>query len=389
MSTTTSDTSAIDEVRETNSTTQSLTSSVVSFFITFLVFMILVFSQFSLGGAILYWSKLAESNILPTEDKCFPYTNNKPNIEAITSNIFINNSNGKTESMKINFPYDNKNSKNTILDLLREMKEKPNPSNITHYFISIIEKLISFDYSAFNMFFNFFNNLPEIITIMFGPFVSAFYAAIVFLCSIFYFIYLWFSQMSWFFKQNNSSKNETPKWGDVTLLDPVNYSISLGKIFLFCIVFIFVAVIALPIIPLFCIVWCLASLFSYNSVMYNKNTTILTIIKEVLKNYKVTITTIVSLFLILSVFANFGTIPGGVSIFIVMLIYWGIISIDIFKPIPPENLSPYIEVEQAKKTCKIVEPKEHGFLYNLVFGQNGGSQLVRDLKKLNKKLNNN
>lgn len=384
MSTTT-DTSAIDEVRETNTTPQSLTSSIVSFFITFLVFLILVLSQFSLGGVILYWSKLAESNILPTEDKCFPYTNNKPNISPITSNIFIHNSGGETESMKINFPYYNKNSKNTILDLLREMKEKPNPSNITHYFIAIIEKLISFNYAAFNTFFNFFNTLPEIVTIIFGPIVSAFYSAIVFLCSIFYFIYLWFSQMSWFFKQNNSGKNEIPKWVDATLLDPLNYSISLGKIFLFCILFIFVFIFALPIIPLVCISWTLLSLFGYNSIMYNKTTTIVTIIKEVLKNYKVTITTIVSLFLILSVFTNFGSIAGGVSILIVVLIYWGIISIDIFKPINPENLSPYIEVEQAKKTCKIVEPKEHGFLYNLVFGQNGGSQLVKDLKKLNKK----
>lgn len=190
--------------------------------------------------------------------------------------------------------------------------------------------------------------------------------------------------MSWFFKQNNANKNDIANWVDSTLFDPVNYSIGFGKVFLFCILFIFVFIFALPIIPFVCISWTLLSLFGYNSVMYNKTTTVITIIQEVLKNYKVTITTIISLFLILSVFTNFGGMAGAISVFIVILVYWGIISIDIFKPINPENLSPYIEVEQAKKTCKIVEPKEHGFLYNLVFGQNGGAQLVKDLKKFKK-----
>jgi hypothetical protein len=388
---TTSDTSAIDEKKDTDTEKKSLTSIIVNFILTFFIFVLLILSQFSLGGVILYWSKLAESNILPTEDTCFPYTDNEPNIQPIKSNIFSIDYDGELQSVKINFPYDKMNSKNSIIDILRRMKGwMPPPSNIVFYFVSILENMFAFNYGAFNTFLNFFNNAPETVTIILGPILTALYASIVFICSVIYFIYLWFSQMSWFFKQNTAEKTEMPKWGDVSFTDPVNYMTAFGKVLLFSIIFMFIFMSALPVVPLFCLAWTILSMLGYKSVIANKNTNVFTIIKGVLKNYKISITTIISIFLIISIFGNFGPIAGGITAFILILVYSGKIATDMFKPFAPENLSPYINVEQAKKTCKMAEPKKHGFLYNLIFGQKGGSsQLLKDLKKMNKKLNTN
>ena len=70
-----------------------------------------------------------------------------------------------------------------------------------------------------------------------------------------------------------------------------------------------------------------------------------------------------------------------------LFIYFGIITIDIFKPISKENLSPEVSYEQAKKTCSFKEPSKdkHGLFYHLLFGQNGGS-ITKELKNISKKL---
>ena len=97
---------------------------------------------------------------------------------------------------------------------------------------------------------------------------------------------------------------------------------------------------------------------------------------------------ILSVFIVLSAFSNLGKIPGVFSIVTLFLIYWGIISIDIFKPIAKDNLSQLVGYKQAKKMCSSdIKPKEkHGLLYNLIFGQKGGNNITKDLKKIGKEL---
>jgi hypothetical protein len=73
-----------------------------------------------------------------------------------------------------------------------------------------------------------------------------------------------------------------------------------------------------------------------------------------------------------------------------MLIYWGIITIDIFKPITKENLSPLSSYKQAKKTCsndikeKVTE--KHGVLYNMLFGGKREENITKELRNLSKNL---
>ena len=124
-------------------------------------------------------------------------------------------------------------------------------------------------------------------------------------------------------------------------------------------------------------------------VMNEKAANCLTIVKEFFKQYKVTMMSIFSFFVIISAFANLGTIPGVFSIITLALIYWGVISIDLFKAANEDRFTKMSSFEQAKKVCNFKDAanEKHGLLYNLVFGkQSGGGNITKELKKLGKKL---
>jgi hypothetical protein len=110
-------------------------------------------------------------------------------------------------------------------------------------------------------------------------------------------------------------------------------------------------------------------------------------ITQILKHYKLSFVTAISIFIILLAFSNLGVVPGIFSIITVGLIYWGIIGIDIFYSVKETNLSQSVSYAQAVKKCLGVDKnaKKHGFLYDLAFGQKGGN-LSKHLKKIGKNL---
>ena len=66
-----------------------ITKNTISNYILSLLIIILgVVSYFFLSGLILYASKVAQSNILPTNENCMPFTNESPEIPEIFTNIF-------------------------------------------------------------------------------------------------------------------------------------------------------------------------------------------------------------------------------------------------------------------------------------------------------------
>lgn len=79
---------------------------------------------FSCSGLILYGCKLAQSNILPTNIHCSPYTDTKPNIQPIETNIFTTMFTKPQMSMKLKFPHNEYNASNKILDMFYEYKTK-------------------------------------------------------------------------------------------------------------------------------------------------------------------------------------------------------------------------------------------------------------------------
>jgi len=383
-----SDTSAIDEKKiddSTNSAT-SFASSIQGFVISLLTIIIIIILYFSSSSLILFLCKLAQTNVLPTEPNCAPYTDNKPNIEKIQTNIFTTFTDPEM-SMKLEIPYDEKNSKFAIIDMFKEYKDKPSSNFLANYFISIIESILQFDYSAVNTIMNFLNGMPESLIIGLGPIIVGFLFAFGVLFNALYFIYLWFANMYWFFKTNSNDTGEgKPTWEDVTLITPFDWASSIGLVILFIILF-FVAFPFISFIPFVTIFYCFFSCLLYKGILNGKSITALTIIKEVLKYYKITIVSIISVFLVLLAFSKLGTVPGVFSIITVLCIYWGVISIDIFKPISETNLSTSVSYDQAKKTCsaKPASKESHGFLYNLLLGQKGGN-ITKELKKIGKNL---
>jgi len=346
----------------------------------FIIICVLVI-YYIFGGLVLWCCKLAQSNILPTDIESFPYTESQPNIQPISTNIFTTYSDPPT-SMKLNIPYDKNNSKNIIIDILRNYKNEPFSSSTGNFFVSIIEGLLSFNYSSLNLFFNLLNYLPEPLILVIGPIVTTIFTTIIFLLDHFYLLYLWFVNMGWFFKQNeNTEANHKPVWREVTLLDPVNYGGSIVMIILFLCLF-WGLLATLPFLPLFTVCWTLLSTLLYKGSLNQKPIGPGGVVKDVFKYYKVLIMSVFSFFIVTSAFANLGSMPGLFCLLTLFLIIFGVITIDTFHSTPETNLTALVSNDQAKKTrsSNNSDKSKHGLLYELLFHQNGGKQMIKEIK---------
>lgn len=392
MSDTNSDTSAIDQAQQqqnsSSTSSTSFASQIAGFIKSLIAIIIVILLYFSSSGLILFVCKLAQSNILPTDDLCSPYTDTKPNVQQIKTNIFSTNTDPPM-SMKMEFPYNDYNSANKVLDMFRDYKEKPRSNFLANYFISITETLINFNYSAINAVMNGVNEMvPESLIVFLGPIFVGFLSGIMLIINQLYFIYLWFAKMGWFFKTNTSDVGDKgPNWQDVTLASPFDWCMGFWLVILF-IVLLFFGLPLLAFIPTMSFFWCVFSSILYKSQMNGKNIGSFTVVKDIFKYYKLSIVGLISFFVISLAFSNLGVIPGVFSIVTVLLIYFGIIAIDIFKPIPETNLTPVVSYNQANKTCSNlgVKKEKHGLLYRLLIGQNGGGNITKQLKSINKKL---
>ena len=147
MSDTTSDTSAIDNKKqeeESSSNSATFASNIVSFITSVISIFIVILLYFSGSGLILFVCKLAQSDVLPTEENCYPYTDSKPNIQSIQTNVFTTFTDPEM-SMKMEFPYD-LNLSNKVLDMFREYKNKPNSNFLANYFILIQKNIKNVKY---------------------------------------------------------------------------------------------------------------------------------------------------------------------------------------------------------------------------------------------------
>lgn len=385
------DTSTIDEKKEQDSPSNSLenyVSKVREFLYSVITIFVIILLYFSSSSLILFVCKIAQSNILPSEPNCAPYTDTQPNINPspIQTNIFTTFTDPEM-SMKMEIPYDI-NSKNKLIEIFKNYKEKSSSNFLANYFISISESILQFNYSAINTIMNLMNNtLSEVVIIGFGPIICGFLYAFGAVINSLYFIYLWFINMSWFFKTNTNDKgNGKPQWEDVTIINPLNwfFGVALSILFVFLLIFGFPIVSILPMV--FFNISIISTLFM-KAIMNGKQISSFSIIKETLKHYKLTIVSIISIFVVLLAYSKLGTVPGVFSIITIGLIYLGIISIDLFNPVKETNLSESVSYNQAVKKCLVINKnlEKHGFLYNLIFGQKGGN-ITKQLKKIGKNI---
>ena len=194
--------------------------------------------------------------------------------------------------------------------------------------------------------------------------------------------------MSWFFKTNtNANTDKQPLWESVSMFSPFNYMMAVLLVILFVIIF-FVLLGGLPLLPFVTFTWCLFSCVSFKSEMNNKSSDVFTLIKDMFNFYKVYIMSFASAFIVLSAFANLGIVEGIVCIISLCLIIWGVVSINIFKSIKPEDLSELVTNKQAIKICNKVDKKHRFSVYDFLFSnkQKGGKQFTNELKKIGEKL---
>lgn len=368
-------------------------NSLWSTIILILISLAAIICYFCLSSAILFSCKVGQSNIIPTNMNCFPFTENKPNIQEIYTNIFITNTDPQ-ESVKLQFPYNDNNSKNFILDSLRKYKNSPKSVFILNYLISILEGLINYNNNALNLFLNMLNKLPEILIVLFGPILYMIYLIFVQIFGFFVSIYYYFSSMSWFFKMNtNTNNNSKAKWENTSILDPIRYGLSIFLVFVFFIIFWILLFTCFPILPIITLYISVFSILGYVGKINEKNMNIINVTKEFFKFYKFTVSSIIAITIILITFSLMGIEGGLISLLVVFLIYFGIIPLGIFKSISPENLTKVTSFEQAKKDCNASGNNNNNLLSNipiignLISPQKGGN-FSKELKKLSKKLQN-
>jgi len=362
---------------------------------------IMVLGYFGLSGFILFACKVAQANLMPTSANCAPY-------EKIDPTFNYNNDSNETtcnifetifedpKSEKIYFSYSD-NKKYNFLDWLRNVKIG-SESIITYLIYSIVETIFVFDFNCLNIFLNFLNGLPEWLVILFGPIVFLFCACIVVgLSSIYYILLSLFMPFQIFLKTKVTSFNQTDIKNFTSLNDNLQKS---GYNFeqlpekykwrevggyewwlrlLFALILLLFAMVYFTIAAPLCgliMILCLISLFTYIGHMKNpdegvKQVGVFKIAGETYGQYKRLIVFILTVLVVLSTFANLGTVTGVISIITVISIYFGWVPIKVFEKFDYENLDRPVDDTQTEKTCSMsdVEIKLKGLIpdYN-IFG---------------------
>jgi hypothetical protein len=377
------DTSAIDEKKEqqSNSNNDDMSTKIQKFFYPTLVQIIgYVILNFVLGSLVLYICKLSQSNILPTDINCYPYTSVKPEIGEIDINIFVTPTKPQ-KSMKIKFPYDEYNSSNYILDFFRKKKDDPKTGKFTNYFISIFEDIIATNYGIINSIGNMLNGtLHEVLILLFGPAIFIVALSLLSFFNNFYLVYLWFNKMTWFFLENKYEGTDKPhKWEEGNPI--TGYGIMCLFIILIFVGFpLFFS--SFVFISAFVVLWCLFSGLSYKGVLNNVSVKSPEIIGKVLYYYKALILFFLSIGIIRNVFTYFGNIVGSscIAAFVVFIVFFGKIYL---KSATLENVTEITGYEQAKKICNNTSSNLSNVLSPLELFST--AKKLKDLEKLGTK----
>lgn len=334
-------------------TYSSLAYSILYFFISLIIVILLVLCYFSYSALILFVCKLAQSNILPTEINCEPYTDSKSIIEEKIINVFEQN--GK--SMKLKFSQDD--NEDFIIKSLKNYKNSPSSNFFMNYIVAIFEQLLCFNYSGLNMTMNALNVLPEFINVLFGPFIFSFIQGIIGIASAFYFLIIFFTNMIWFFRTNTTPKDaKKSEWEQVAWYNPFSYFIAIVLI-TGVIVAGFFGYKYLALLPAIILLYCVLSCFFYRVKINGNDGSAFKIILHTLNYYKPTIASITSIFMVILAFLILGYTAGIFSIITLILVFFGLIPVDIFSSSSLNGLSVITDASNAlaKKTCDGKPPK--------------------------------
>jgi hypothetical protein len=401
-----------------------------NFLISVVFILLLVFSYFSLSGLILFGCKVAQSGLMPTEENCFPYEDEKCECNfgeiKTTCNIFETFWEDVKKSEKINFiipplmplkddnidkekiekikelteefktmyentdiyntflekfesinelnsgeilKYINKymfkeNTENSVLNWLRN-KKLSSESSLLYYFYSIFQTIFVYDFKFLETIFEWLNNLPEWLVVLFGPIIVIFLSAIWVGASSIGYILLSIYNLRFFTKERKKYDNilnkqeitvdqwesfpDSDKWGQRNDYMSWWWGVICGLIMLCC--FLIINAFSGP-VSVVIFICCLITMFSYVGFMNKNPVTVSNIVVETLGQYKKLLAFIITILVINSAFSNIGTITGISAIVVVISIYFQWLPITIFQAFNFDNLSPFDDTyKQNTKTC--------------------------------------
>jgi hypothetical protein len=215
MSTSDLQPSAIDEKKQSNiplptnapgSLLLKLSGQLVYLFITIFV-----------GGILLYSSKVAQSNIIPTDFDCEPYTDNKSieqvltDIDVVKDGIFTYKT---VTTNKLYFPYEENIEiiKNSLFGVgyLKEWYSGKNTNPYKIYFASIQLDAFSNYSSMMNSVYNSINqNCSESVIVFLIPYIFILIVIFISIINWAYILFLWFYNLYLLFSTKNPQTN---KW---------------------------------------------------------------------------------------------------------------------------------------------------------------------------------
>ena len=141
---------------------------------------------FVIGARIVLACKFAQTNLMPTNSGCAPYTTIEPEFDSKEPllNIDIAKIYNKaiaqreTFSTKITFPFSEKIRTNYFIELMKSIRENSKVSGIKMYMVSVFNSIFSMNYMMLNGMLNIINQSPfETLIILLGPYVLKYYVA--------------------------------------------------------------------------------------------------------------------------------------------------------------------------------------------------------------------
>jgi hypothetical protein len=357
-----SDTPDLDAKKSGNSTGAAITLTDIKNFVIALIILIVVFvAYFCMSGVNLYLSKLAQSNILPTDIHCAPYVSAAvASIAPVISNIFGPFDAGDT--MHIHFTAPEYPTHHVLISPLRKVCESPTTHFLAVYFAEILKSMLCFNTGALNMYYNALNDIPESMAVAISPAITTVFIILLMMVNMPYFVYTWFKSMSAFFRsgagEGDGNAAEFKQTIDL-ISSPVDALIAWG----FVILFIFILFLVIAVAPLlnFGVVaatW-MAALGGYDATYIDRGgqttiaATVWQVVTDTFKYHKTLIAWLFTLLYTLVTFTNLGTVAAIITI-VLIIILWASRAMEFYITTAPNEiyLGPAIRgVKQAEKTC--------------------------------------
>jgi hypothetical protein len=371
-----------DSINNKKSQNSKNSSNMKSFLTSTLSQIITLFLLILIGSIILFNAKVAQSNILPANLECSPYTGVKNVIDGLNAMININvlKTGDEILSEKIFFNKDAKENKKFFDFFSQYHKHLDKSSGFVLYFSKIFWDLFTDDLSKLNILHNFINsNCSESVIVFLLPIIAI---ILLFGFGFYNIVYIWilfFTNLKYLF--TNYKETET-NW--LSLMSW--FKIFVLFIFSFVILFIFSPVVAVIIAFMSIIAPLLlsANLFTGKEKDDSEAYSFSHSLRDIFK-YKINIVMYILSFLIIlnanSALGSYGAFVALVS-FVLLYVFSSIYK----QPVADSNgfftsgLSSY---EQTKIICEAMKLKKEGGLADTIsdFIKSGGGNSKNRKKK--------